>query len=97
MNTATLTLDGGQKSLAGRTLENNGTATLSENARFAIYRSFMRLQRKLDLQVFAIVVNKARVAERFENRRAASEVAWEYLLQRLERRATPWHVSQRTG
>lgn len=61
---------------------------LSENARFAIYRSFMRLQRKLDLQVFAIVVNKARVAERFENRRAASEVAWEYLLQRLERRTS---------
>jgi hypothetical protein len=61
---------------------------LSESARFAIYRSFMRLQPKLGLDVFAVVVDKQEVAERFENRRAASEVAWEYLLQRLERRTT---------
>jgi Protein of unknown function (DUF3800) len=61
---------------------------LSERARFAVYRSFMRLQPKIGLAVFAVVVDKSQVAKRFSAGRAASDVAWEYLLQRLERRTT---------
>jgi hypothetical protein len=61
---------------------------LSEAARFAVYRSFMRLQSKVGLNVFAIVIDKDEVAKKFNTRRAASDVAWEYLLQRLERRTS---------
>jgi uncharacterized protein DUF3800 len=61
---------------------------LSEKARFSLYRSFLRLQPKLGLDVFAVVVDKEKAASKFSGARPASDVAWEYLLQRLERRAT---------
>ena len=61
---------------------------LGEKARFALYRSFLRLQPKLGLDVFAVVIDKASSAKKFSGARAASDIAWEYLLQRLERRAT---------
>jgi hypothetical protein len=60
---------------------------LSERGRFALYRSLLRLQPKLGLYTFAVVINKEKAADKFSNARAASDVAWEYLLQRLERRA----------
>jgi hypothetical protein len=53
---------------------------LSESARYAIYRQSMRLHQKLGFKTFAIVVNKANHPDR-----TAEGVAWEYLLQRLER------------
>jgi Protein of unknown function (DUF3800) len=53
---------------------------LSESARFAIYRQSMRLHPKLGFRTFAIVVNKANHPNRL-----ADDIAWEYLLQRLER------------
>jgi hypothetical protein len=56
---------------------------LSEVARFGIYRQTMRLHAKLDFKTFAILVNKASHANR-----TADDLAWEYLLQRLERFAT---------
>jgi hypothetical protein len=43
----------------------------------------MRLHAKLDFKTFAILVNKAAHANR-----TADDLAWEYLLQRLERFAT---------
>jgi len=61
---------------------------LSERARFSLYRSLLRVQPKLGVDAFAVVVDKEKVAEKFSGARAASDVAWEYLLQRLERRAT---------
>jgi len=61
---------------------------LGEKARFALYRSFLRLQPKLGLDAFAVVIDKEQSANKFSGARAASDVAWEYLLQRLERRAT---------
>jgi hypothetical protein len=60
---------------------------LSEHARFRIYRGFMRLQKKLDLNVFAIVVDKHKLVQQ----RPGTDprpIAWEYLLQRLERFST---------
>lgn len=56
---------------------------LSESARFGIYRQTMRLHAKLGFKTFAIVVNKAN-----HPNRTADDLAWEYLLQRLERFAT---------
>lgn len=58
---------------------------LSEKARFKLYRSFMRLPAKLDLKAFAVVVDKREASEKFKGRRVSSDIAWEYLLQRLER------------
>jgi hypothetical protein len=60
---------------------------LSEEARFKLYRGCLRIQPKLGLTTFAVVVNKARANER-DGLRPASDIAWEYLLQRLERRAS---------
>lgn len=57
---------------------------LSEKARFRIYRGLMRLQDKLDLQTFAVVIRKDRMAAN-GNHTNPRDVAWEYLLQRLER------------
>ena len=53
---------------------------LSESARFAIYRQTMRLHPKLGFRTFAILVNKQN-----HPNRTADDLAWEYLLQRLER------------
>lgn len=61
---------------------------LSERARYALYRSLLRLQPKLGLDAFAVVIDKEKASRKFSEARAASDVAWEYLLQRLERRAT---------
>jgi hypothetical protein len=56
---------------------------LSESARYAIYRQCMRLHEKLEFKTFAILVNKAN-----HPNQTADALAWEYLLQRLERFAT---------
>jgi hypothetical protein len=60
---------------------------LSEADRHAIYLAMMKVQEALELQTFAIVVNKPELAARgrAENPR---EVAWEFLLQRIERLTT---------
>jgi hypothetical protein len=60
---------------------------LSETARFAIYRQHLRLAPKLRMRVFAVVVNKATAAARYPGR-TPDEIAWERLLQRLERFST---------
>jgi len=71
-------------------LQNKGVfrkLKLSEQARFAIYRSCMRLQPKIGSKVFGIVIDKQEMLRRgrTENPRA---VAWEYLIQRLKRFTT---------
>jgi hypothetical protein len=60
---------------------------LSESARFAIYRAQMRLLPKLGMSAFAVLIRKdlMQAEGRVEDPR---EVAWEYLLQRLERFTT---------
>jgi hypothetical protein len=58
---------------------------LSEKARFGLYRGMMRIQPKLGISTFAVVIDKAEANEKFEGSRASSDIAWEYLLQRLER------------
>jgi hypothetical protein len=71
-------------------LQNTGpfaSLSLSESARFAIYRQAMRLQPKLDLQTFAVLVDKSNLAANHPGR-TAPDVGWEYLLQRLERFTT---------
>ncbi len=57
--------------------------SLSEGVRFAIYRQSMRLHAKLGFRTFAVVVNKAN-----HPGVAVDNLAWQYLLQRLERFAT---------
>jgi hypothetical protein len=59
---------------------------LSEQARFAIYRQSMRLQAKLELETFAVVIDKRKAAEKYPDR-PVQDIAWEWLLQRLERRS----------
>jgi Protein of unknown function (DUF3800) len=75
---------------ANHLLQNRGIfrkLKLSESARFAIYRACMRLQPKLETNVFAVVVDKRLMVQkgRTEDPRA---VAWEYFVQRLERFTT---------
>jgi hypothetical protein len=75
---------------ANHLLQNRGVfrkLKLSEGARFAVYRGCLRLQPKLGTSVFAVVINKTVMAEkgRTEDPRG---VAWEYLVQRLERFTT---------
>lgn len=60
---------------------------LSESARFAVYRGHMRLQAKLGLRCFAIVIRK-NVMESRGYGQNPRHVAWEYLIQRLERFTT---------
>jgi hypothetical protein len=60
---------------------------LSERARFAIYRSHLRLQSKLGLQAFAVVIDKPDLQVRRPGL-DPRDFAWEYLLQRLERYTT---------
>jgi hypothetical protein len=59
---------------------------LSETARHAIYRQSMRLQPKLGLASFAVVIDKGKAASRYPGR-PPQDIAWEWLLQRLERRS----------
>lgn len=58
---------------------------LSERARFKLYRAHLRIQDKLGMKAFAVVIDKAEAAAQIGTKRAASDIAWEYLLQRLER------------
>jgi hypothetical protein len=75
---------------ANHLLHNHGAfraLKLSESARFAIYRGLMRLQAKLGLKSFAIVIRKDAM-DAAGNKADPKLVAWEYLLQRLERFTT---------
>ncbi len=65
---------------------------LSEAARFSIYRGFMRLQPKLGIVTLAVVVDKAAAAQRYPGR-DPRDIAWEWLLQRIERFMTQSHRS----
>lgn len=60
---------------------------LTELQRHEIYREMLRVQERLGCQTYGIVINKQELADRnrAENPR---EVAWEFLLQRLERLTT---------
>lgn len=60
---------------------------LSESARYAVYRAHMRLHSKLELQTFAVVIRKDKLLSRHSPPNPR-DVAWEYLLQRLERFTT---------
>jgi hypothetical protein len=60
---------------------------MSERARFAVYRGLMRLQAKLELNAFAIVIRKDRLEARTVQQNSR-DIAWEYLIQRLERFTT---------
>jgi hypothetical protein len=60
---------------------------LSETARYAIYRQSLRLQEKLGLNAFAVVIDKDRLYAR-DPALNPRDVAWEYLLQRIERLTT---------
>lgn len=75
---------------ANHLLRNGGSLrplALSEPARFAIYRQFMRLMPKFDLRVFAVVAEKAELQAR-GIQTDPRDIAWEYLFQRLERMST---------
>jgi DNA-binding CsgD family transcriptional regulator len=61
---------------------------LPSRMRHAIYRAHMRIQPRLGVTAFAVVIDKANATSKFGGRRVSSDIAWEYLLQRLERRAT---------
>lgn len=71
-------------------LQNNGPhlkeRPLSEEARFSIYRQTMRLVPKLGLDAFAVVIEKAKADAKYPGR-PYEDIAWEWLMQRLERRA----------
>jgi hypothetical protein len=72
-------------------LRNGGTLRdhpLPARARFRLYRAHMRIQSKLGLTTFAVVIDKQKATKKFGAARASSDIAWEYLLQRLERRTT---------
>jgi hypothetical protein len=60
---------------------------LTEMQRYEIYRELMRVQAGLGFQTYAIVINKQELANRGRNENAR-EVAWEFLLQRVERLTT---------
>lgn len=63
-----------------------GSATgLGERQRHHVYRQHMRLAAKLGATVFAVVVEKQLIRQRERNPR---DIAWEFLLQRLERAST---------
>jgi Protein of unknown function (DUF3800) len=60
---------------------------LSEAQRFEIYREMMGVQAGLGFRTYAIVINKQELKDRGRGE-SAREVAWEFLLQRLERLTT---------
>lgn len=62
--------------------------SLGEQARADLYRQAIRLQPKLGLLAFGIVIKK-RELRNLHPDRDPREVAWEYLLQRLERFSSP--------
>lgn len=61
---------------------------LSEAARAAIFRQAIRLQPKLGLLAFAVVIRKHELWAR-DPARNPRDVAWEFLLQRFERLGSP--------
>jgi hypothetical protein len=61
---------------------------LPSGMRHAIYRGHLRIQPKFGMTAFAVVIDKGTAIAKFGAARATSDIAWEYLLQRLERRAT---------
>jgi hypothetical protein len=60
---------------------------MSEDARRAIYRGHLRLIEKLELKTFAVVINKADLPSAGTTA-DPRHIAWEFLLQRLERFST---------
>lgn len=71
-------------------LINNGgpymrSLALSEAARYRVYRNTIRLIPKLGLTAFAIVIRKQQL---LSGGRSPQAIAWEYLIQRLERFST---------
>jgi hypothetical protein len=69
-------------------LHNGGplrSGPLSSRARFKLYRAHMRIQDKLGMRSFAVVIDKRAARAKYAGGRATSEIASEYLLQRLER------------
>jgi hypothetical protein len=60
---------------------------LTETQRNEIYRDMMRVQADLGFQTYAIVINKQELVNRGRSENAR-EVAWEFLLQRIERLTT---------
>jgi hypothetical protein len=69
---------------------------LPDGMRHTIWRQSMRLHHKIGLRTFAVVIEKARLAERRPDL-SPRDVAWEYLLQRLERASSrpplgPTHI-----
>lgn len=72
---------------ANHLLRNEGAfeaLALPEGMRHTIYRQTMRLHPKIGLQTFAVLIDKAKLGERRPGI-GPRDVAWEYLLQRLER------------
>jgi hypothetical protein len=72
---------------ANHLLRNEGafeSLALPEGMRHVIYGQTMRLHPKIGLRTFAVLIDKEKL---YERRPAADprDVAWEYLLQRLER------------
>jgi len=61
---------------------------LSEGARHRVYRGFLRLAHKQELKVFGVVVKKRATAQGTCLPADPRSVAWEWLLQRLERFST---------
>lgn len=75
---------------ANHIIRNKGafkSLALSERARKRLYQLAMRYQRNLGTRTFAVVIDKAKLAARGDTRNPR-EIAWEYLLQRLERLST---------
>jgi hypothetical protein len=75
---------------ANHLLRNGGPfreLALSEQARRAIYQMHMRLQAKIGLSTFAVVLNKSKLDPSID----PHERAWRFVLQRLERLATTNH------
>ena len=78
---------------ANHLLQNGGAFRdlgLSERARFRVYRGLMRLQPKLGVRAFAVVIEKGKINKATLSPR---DVAWEWLLQRLERLTTTENTS----
>lgn len=59
---------------------------LSESVRAAIYRQAIRLQPKLGMVAFAIVIDKTAMAAK--SSKDVRDIAWEYAFQRIERFTT---------
>lgn len=72
---------------ASHLLRNEGAfedLALPEGMRHVIYRQAMRLHSKIGLQTFAVVIDKTKLTTQRPGL-DPRDVAWEYLLQRLER------------